>query len=194
MSPVIEREQVEVDEPVPDNDVLYEVVDGKVVELPLIGAFEVLLGSFLNTQLDTAARAGGYGISVSEMLFELQPGLCRRPDVAFVSEQSWPRTRTMRRGAAWSVVPDIPIEVVSPSNTFEEIERKTREYLAAGAVEVWVVLAIERRIYVHRSPRQVDVLTETDTLTAGDLIPGFALPLEQLFGIPVEHHELPSDE
>jgi len=92
------------------------------------------------------------------------------------------------------VVPDIPIEVVSPSNTFEGIEVKTREYLEAGAVEVWVVSPMECRIYIHRSPKQIEVLAESDTLTAGDLIPGFALPLEQLFDIPVEHDELPSDE
>jgi Putative restriction endonuclease len=68
------------------SDLLYEVVDGQIVEQEPLGVYEILVGSFLNTCLDGFARARNCGRAVSEMLFDFGAGLSqRRPDVAYVS-------------------------------------------------------------------------------------------------------------
>jgi len=67
------------------------------------------------------------------MLFDFGPGLSqRRPDVAYVSYDRWPRQRRVPRTQAWAVVPELVVEVISPSNTFEEVVNKVREYFRAS--------------------------------------------------------------
>src|SRR3954463_11288756 len=58
---------------------------------------------------------------------------------------------------------------------------KLSEYFRYGVREVWVVYPLEEQIYVYRSPASVRVLTRSDLLESPDFLPGFQLPLEQLF-------------
>jgi hypothetical protein len=89
-----------------ESDLLYEVVDGHTVEKEPRGAYETLLGLFLNTRLDSFARDSNRGWAVSEMLFDLGAGLSqRRPDVAYVSYDRWPRQRRVPRTQAWAAAP-----------------------------------------------------------------------------------------
>ena len=82
-----------------ESDLLYEVVDGQIVEKEPMGAYEILVGSFLNTCLDGFARANNCGRAVSEMLFDFGTRLSqRRPDVAYVSYDRWPRGNGVCRG------------------------------------------------------------------------------------------------
>src|SRR5262245_49483383 len=101
-----------VDEP------LYEVVDGRRVELPPMGVYPTRIASILDHHLGPFATSHGLGIVVVEMLFLIDraTGLQRRPDVSFVSTASWPLRRPMPKDAAWDVVPDLGIEVVSPTD------------------------------------------------------------------------------
>lgn len=77
------------------SDLLFEVVDGEIQELPLMGVYEVWLASELARSLGNFARDHGLGRAVSEMLFDLRPHVerNRRPDVAFVSFGRWARER-----------------------------------------------------------------------------------------------------
>lgn len=170
----------------PDSEALYEVVNGEMVELAPMGAHEVWLASFLNIKLGSFAQGQNIGYVVTEMLFELRPGLQRRPDVAYVSYQRWSRRRHIPRINAWPVVPELAVEVVSLSNTFEEVVRKVSEYFAAGVQHVWIITPAEQRVYVYTSPTQITVLTRQDVLGDASLLPGFSLPLTEMFDLPGE--------
>lgn len=165
-----------------NSDVLYEVVNGQIVELSR-GAFEVGLASLINGLLGPFARQNRLGQSVAQMLFLLDPkaNLQRRPDMAFVSFDRWPRKRRIPRGDAWEVVPDLAVEVVSESNTAEEILTKIREYFQAGVRLVWVFYSTEESVYVYTSPTKNVILTRNDELDGGDVVPGFRLPLRALY-------------
>ena len=108
------------------NDLLYEVVDGQIRELPPMGVEPVLLAATLMRTLSNFAWTAGLGRVVSEMLFLLNPAkkLQRRPDLALVSFQRWPRGRRVPNTAAWEVVPNLAIEVVSPSNFANDLLEK----------------------------------------------------------------------
>src|SRR5690348_7949325 len=95
------------------DDVLYEVVDGQVVEKPM-SAYSILLASMLQETLGPWARERGLGQVVSEMLFLINraKSIQRRPDVAFVSAERWPLQKPVPTADAWDVVPDIAIEVM----------------------------------------------------------------------------------
>ena len=160
----------------------YEVIDGVHVEREPMGAFETVLASWLCHLLNSFAVGRKLGLAVSQVLFVLnaQQNLQRRPDVAFVSYARWP-TSVVAREPAWNVVPDLAIEVVSPSHLAEEIDRKITDYLQAGVRLVWVFYPDSGRVYVYQSPTQVSILERTDTLDGGEVLPGLQLPIVQLY-------------
>ena len=88
----------------------------------------------------------------------------RRPDLAFVSYERWARNRPVPRTPAWDVIPDLVIEVISPSNSASGVLVKVGEYFRHGVREVWVVYPLEEQVYVYRSPTSVRVLTRSDLL------------------------------
>lgn len=162
----------------------YEVIDGVRVERESMGAFETMLASWLCHLLNGFAASQKLGVAVSEMLFVLNVShrLQRRPDVAFVSYARWP-TPVMARESAWNVVPDLAVEVVSPTNLAEEIDNKITDYFQAGVRLVWVLYPDSGRIYVYQSPTQVSIVERTGTLDGGEVLPGFRLPIAQLYEV-----------
>lgn len=166
-----------------DNDILYEVIDGRIVEKPVMGIYQVLVASELIRLMNTSAGMDRLGRVVSEMLFVVDPTrkLKRRPDVAFVSYERWPRRSPSPTGDALEVVPDLAVEVISPSNTADEVVDKLDEYFRAGGRLVWVIYPVSRKIYVYTSPIAVRILQPGDDLDGGPVIPGFRVPVKSLF-------------
>jgi Uma2 family endonuclease len=126
------------------------------------------------------------GKVVVEVLFRLRLTLDtsrkRRPDIAFVSFERWASDRPMSsRDNAWDVVPDLAVEVISPTDLAQQLLQKVLEYFQAGVRLVWVVYPEQRQIYSYESPTQIRVLTVDDTLDGGEVLPGFQLPLNKLF-------------
>jgi Uma2 family endonuclease len=166
---------------VPD-DILYEVVDGKIVE-KIMGATEVEIANILNDFLRAFAKTHRLGRGLMEMVFRIDVAkdLQRRPDVAFVSHARWPYNRRVPNVAVWEIVPDLAIEVVSPSNTAFEVQRKIHEYFDAGVSQVWIIYPPQQEVYVFSSTKRIEVLQPGQDLDGGNLLPGFRLPLASLF-------------
>jgi Uma2 family endonuclease len=168
--------------PLMDDDALYEVVDGVRVE-KVMGYYECGIASILGEYLATFVRAHQLGRVRVETPFLIDAGrkLERRPDAAFVSYDRWPRDRRVSGGNAWPITPDLAVEIVSPSNAADEVQRKLVEYFNAGVRAVWVVYPRQQHVYVYTSPTEVRILTRAGELDGGDVIPGFRLPVEALF-------------
>ena len=168
---------------IPDEDVLYEVVDDQVVELAPMGAYGVWIASVLVARLATFATQHHLGRAVQEMLFDLTvaTGRKRRPDVAFVSFDRWPLTRRVPRTEEWEVIPNLAVEVVSRTDSVDYIVDKIAEYFHAGVERVWVVFPSQEQVYIYDSPNSVRILTRTDELSGGPVLPNFRLPLTELF-------------
>ena len=158
---------------------LCELVDGVLVEKTgelYLSHLAVQLTYFLTgfvrrNCLGIVLGAGG--------MTRLAPGLVRIPDASFVSWNQLPGRRVPRVPIA-DLAPDLAVEVISPSNTAREMERKLQEYLAAGVRLVWYVLPEPQEVHVYTAERH-DVLTMDQELSGGEVLPGFALPLRQLF-------------
>lgn len=80
------------------------------------------------------------------------------------------------------VVPELAVEVVSSTNSANEVEEKVVEYLKVGVSLVWVVYPTTGRIYVHDGSSTVRVVSGDGELDGGDVLPGFRLRLIELFG------------
>jgi Uma2 family endonuclease len=169
--------------PPPDEDGLYEVVNGLRVEIPPMGAFQGDIASALCEFLRFHARTQRLGKVVVEVLFDLgrPKGSHRRPDLAFVSFERWPRGRRVPETNAWGVVPDLAVEVISPTNLAEELVQKVSEYFEAGVRQVWVVYANVRQVYVYDASTSIRVVASGGELDGGAILPGFRLALDSLF-------------
>ncbi len=168
--------------PVPD-DCFYEVVDGQIVELPPMGAYECDVASFLAFMLGQVVNAQQLGKVVVETLFWLDRAgkLKRRPDLAFVSAKKWPIRRRAPKTEAWDLIPDLVIEVVSETNSAQEVIQKVVDYLSAGTRLVWVVYPDVKQVHVYTDLTSARILTEPAELDGGDIVPGFRLSLTELF-------------
>lgn len=163
-----------------DGEYLFEVVNGVRVEKPM-GLIENMIAALLQARLEPHCRANDLGWCVPETLFELPTSRNdRKPDVAFVSYQRWPQNRPFPRVNAWPVVPDLAVEVVSPSDQMFDVIEKVGEYFTAGVREVWLILSNVEQAFVFAGVSQVRVLTRADELTSA-AVPGFRVPLADLF-------------
>jgi Uma2 family endonuclease len=143
-----------------------------------------LIATNLATAINSFAKKHSLGRAVSEGLFILAPPATRirRPDVAFVSFQRWGAAKPLPlQENAWDVVPDLAIEVISPSDLAEEVMEKVEEYFRAGVQQVWVVCARRRLVHMYESLQHIRGLTAADDLLGGAILPGFSLPLKMLF-------------
>lgn len=77
--------------------------------------------------------------------------------------------------------PDLAVEVVSPSNTPRELDRRVSDYFAAGCKRVWVLYPEDREVYVHGLAGMVRRQGE-ETLEDPELLPGFSVKVSSLFG------------
>lgn len=170
-------------DPTSTDDALYEIVDDRRVEKPAMAAYAGKIASVLMMRVGPFAEAHDLGQAVVEVLFRIrsQPKLQRRPDLAYVSFDRWPRGKRTPNTDPWDVVPDLVVEVVSPSNLAEEIPTRVREYFEAGVRRAWVIYPHESLVYEYDSPRSIRVLGREDALEGGEVVPGFRLPLADLF-------------
>jgi Uma2 family endonuclease len=160
---------------------IYELVDGILVEKGM-GYTESALGGFILSILQAFVIPRNLGIvSGADGMMRLYPGLVREPDVAYASWDRIPERRYPTEPIA-GFAPDLAIEVLSISNTPAEMARKRREYFAAGVRLVWEVDPRARTVAVFESPEKPTVLDASRSLDGGDVLPGFVLPLADLFG------------
>ena len=159
---------------------LCELVDGVLVEKGM-GFLESLLAGALIESIRSFIRPLNLGLVTGEAgMMRLAPGLVRIPDVAFISWERLPGRRVPAEPIP-DLAPDLAVEVLSESNTEGEMARKRHEYFGAGVQLVWIVDPTSRTVAVYNTPDQSTVLQETQTLEGGTVLPGFALPLQDLF-------------
>jgi Uma2 family endonuclease len=159
---------------------LYELVDGVLVE-------KIMRFPEAYLAVEIARRAGNYaaqhdlGIVVgADGTVRLMPRLVRIPDVSFVSWRRLP-SRKIPAEAIPDLAPNLAVEVLSKGNTKGEMARKLKDYFLAGVELVWFVDPAKRSVEVFTAPDESIRLTADQTLDGGSVLPGFRLPLRELF-------------
>lgn len=110
---------------------------------------------------------------------ESDPDTVRAPDVAFVR-----RERVEEAGEVegfWPGPPDLAVEVISKGDTYAEVEEKVMDWLNAGTRMVVLVNPRKRMVTVYRSLTDIVILTAQDTLDGGDVVPGWRMPVSEIF-------------
>jgi Uma2 family endonuclease len=159
---------------------LCELVEGVLLE-KVVGYQESRLAVFLSGLLNAFVIPRNLGVVSGEAgAVELMSGLVRMPDVSFASWDRFPGRRNSGEPIP-DLVPDLAVEVLSRSNTPGEVAVKRQDYFAAGVRLVWEIDPQSRTATVYTSPIQSTIVGPSDALTGDPVLPGFALPLQQLF-------------
>lgn len=157
-----------------------ELIDGVLVEKAM-GTREALLGGLLVHLLWDFLEVHKLGMALpGDAWLRLMPGLVRAPDVAFISWKNMPGGKFPRDRVA-QLAPDLAVEILSQGNTRQEIDRKLREFFLSGTKLAWVIDPRKETAKVYRAPDEVRGVGKMGTLDGEDVLPGFQLPLRNLF-------------
>lgn len=160
----------------------YELVKGELRKMSPSGGehgtvvvnVTLLLGQHVKTNKLGVCCGAETGFKIAS-----DPDTVRAPDLAFVSTGRMPEGGVPKK--FWPGVPDLAVEVVSPGDTYNEVEEKVEQWLAAGARAVWVCNPKRRSVWVYRSMTDVTHLSEGDELDGGDVVSGFRCKVSEIF-------------
>ena len=160
-----------------------ELVEGEIVEMSLPGGEHGVITMRLSVKIANHVDANDLGwVTAAETGFALARNPAGRAtvrglDIAFISKAKAPNP--LPRG--WiEIPPDLAVEVISPGNSADDIHKKVRELLKAGTPLIWIVYAETRTVVVHTSASAV-TYEESDTLSGGDVLPGFEVRVRDIF-------------
>jgi Uma2 family endonuclease len=135
------------------------------------------------TVLDRLVQAAGDGTIYVEVgvVIRTDPGTVRVPDLALFTRgrvaDPWP-------DGFFRTIPDLAVEIVSPSNRRKDVLEKVAEYLGGGGRMAWVIDPRRRTLEVHRPASAVLKLGEADELDGSDVSPGLRLRVADIFARP----------
>ncbi len=161
-------------------DRLYELVDGVLVEKIMGFPESYLAGEMLRLMGNHATEHDLGIVAGADGTVQLMPKLVRILDVSFVSWRQLP-SRKIPAEPIPNLAPDLAVEVLSKGNTKKEMDRKLKDYFLAGVQLVWFIDPAKRAVTVYTAPDESTLLTEEQTLDGGRVLPGFGLPLRELF-------------
>lgn len=165
----------------PDDGFRYEVHRGVLVRMNPTGFKHLRVsGAFIRVMGEFVVRRG-LGVVGGEAGFILDrdPNVVYAPDVVFVRADRLPPDD--EQVGYLELAPDLVVEVVSPSDSASDVNDKVLVYLEAGVRLVWVADFRRRSVTVYAADRTARVLIEGDHLDGADVLPGFSVPIADLF-------------
>lgn len=157
---------------------LCELIDGTLVEKP-VGYWEGIVAANIIGLLTAFVNPRQLGaVSGADSTLKMKSGRIRLPDVSFVSKDRLPQTLA----PVPSLAPDLAVEVLSESNTAEEMRQKLAEYFQSGTRLAWLVNPATRSVAVYTAPAgPASVVSENETLDGGTVLPGLTIRVADMF-------------
>ena len=165
----------------PETETHRELVRGEVVEtMPpggRHGAIAVVLAMLLRLWVERTG--GGYVGVEAGYVVGREPDSVRGPDVSYVRADRIPAGGVPE--GFWHLAPDLAVEIVSPSETAEEVREKVRDFLVAGTPLVWTIYPRTREVVVHSADGLTRTYGADDVIEHADVLPGFVCRVGDLF-------------
>jgi len=164
-----------------DEPFRFALIDGELHRMPGAGGTHGLVAITCGGKLDAFVRPRRLGRVFAETGFRLFPDRATTlfPDVAFVRTERMLSPEQLDRFLR--LVPDLAVEIVSPTDYPKLLDQKLAAYAEAGTPEVWVLRLRDLTVEIFRSGRRVALLSRDDMLSSDDLLPGFSVRVGDLF-------------
>jgi Uma2 family endonuclease len=159
-----------------------ELIDGRFTPMPPTGWPHASTEARVTARLQQYVDAKQVGVVLTGevgIIIRRNPDTLRGADVAFVSNE---RIALASPDGYLDLAPELIVEIVSPNDRWTDTTAKLEDYFSIGVALVWLVDPQRQRVSCYRSPTNLDVLGLADTLTAEPMLPGFQLPVAELFG------------
>lgn len=161
----------------------YELIDGELITMPASGYPHGRATARLTTALGQFIFDNDLGeVFAAETGFKLtsSPDTVLAPDIAFITKQrheEWGEPPGFLPGS-----PNLVVEVSSPDDRPSKVRAKISRWFTGGASQVWIVDGKKRTVTVYRSPSDSVTFSGSDELQADDILPGFRISLDRIFG------------
>jgi len=162
-------------------DTTGELIDGRFVPMPPTGWPHARAEVKVSSRLAQFAEASGLGTVLggeAGIIIRRDPDTVRGADVAYISRK---RLAQASAEGYLDVAPELVVEIVSPNDRWTDLTAKLEDYFSIDVELVWVVDPHRHRVSCYRSPTELALLGPGDTLTAEPMLPGFELPVSELF-------------
>jgi Uma2 family endonuclease len=166
----------------PDEGWRYELVEGELRRMSPAGRQHGRVAMNFAWRLAQFVRERSLGVvfaAETGFLLRREPDTVRAPDVAFVRAARSPESESGE--GFFPGAPDLAVEVVSPSDSFSEVEEKVFQWLGAGAGAVLVLNPSRRNASLYRGKEDFRLFTEGETLDLSFVVPGFSISVSAIF-------------
>ena len=114
--------------------------------------------------------------------FKLPNGATRSPDASWIKIERWEALTLQQRKKYLPLCPDFAVELVSESDDVEDTRKKMREYIENGLKLGWLINPKDKQVEIYRIGKEVEILDSPKSLSGEDVLVGFNLDLEVIFG------------
>jgi Uma2 family endonuclease len=161
-------------------DGIYELIDGVIVRKPM-GFYEAVVAAAIIRIMGNFVKQQNLGVVAgADGMLKILPPQVRYPDVAYVSRERL-AGHNLRKERVPHIAPDLAIEVLSESNTPEEIDEKVSEYFQGGVRLVWVIDPEAETAVEYTAVDKATKIESGGVLSGRDVLPSFKLSLRELF-------------
>lgn len=136
-----------------------------------------LIGHFFNW---IEQDQSGVGFD-SSTLFVLPNGARRSPDLAWVKKEKWDALSEEEKKKFPPFCPDFVVELRSPSDAPGNLRAKMQEYMENGASLGWLIDPIERKVYVYRPNKEIEILENPESVSGEPELKNFSLKMEKIW-------------
>ena len=167
----------------PEHGGHFELVKGELRAMSPAGSGHGAYSMNLAAPLHQFVRARMLGIVVAAetgFIVTRDPDTVLAPDAAFIRQERLAATGVTQK--YWPGPPDLAIETMSPGDMARDVEQKARDWLTAGAQQVWVINPQLKTVTVYSSGGS-ETLREADILGGGAVVPGFQISVAEIFAI-----------
>lgn len=166
----------------PHNGFRYELVRGELIQMSPAGSKHGEIAARIGWKLAQFVDENDLGITYAAetgFIIDTNPDTVRAPNASFVKKE-----RTDQLGEILGFFPgppDLAIEVISPNDTYTQVADKALDWLRAGTEMVIVIDPTQETVTLYRDLDDITILTKSQTIDGGNILPGWSLPLQGLF-------------
>ena len=154
----------------------------ELVIMPPAGSETGWRNGRLTYRLVAWAEMDGTGLAFdSSAGFTLPNGAIRSPDASWVRRERWNALTLDQQAKFAPLCPDFVVELRSPADNLSDLHDKMQEYLDNGARLGWLIDPLDKQVYVYRPGQQLETLDDPATLSGDPILPGFVLPVRELW-------------